>query len=74
MSEPRKDGGPAFPPQRYTDEIGMTLRDYFAAQALNGVVAIEYSKSWSGGPTISDEQIALRCYRVADLLLAEREK
>ncbi len=35
----RQDGGPAFPvPQQY-DEQGMTLRDWFAGQALPGVIA-----------------------------------
>lgn len=34
MSE--KDGGPAFPP-RFVNMPGMTLRDYFASQALVGM-------------------------------------
>lgn len=45
MSTPN-DGGPAFPETRWDDKTrqevqwcGMTLRDYFAGQALNGLLS-----------------------------------
>jgi hypothetical protein len=66
--------GEVVPPGGWLPLPGMTLRDYFAAQAMNGIVAIEYSRSWNGGPTISDEQLALRCYILADAMLAERSR
>lgn len=76
-----KDGGPAFPRaySQYTDEefqalkgdkyfkpqSGMTLRDYFAGQALIGMSRhqiIEY-------PNLC----AKECYEIADALLKARE-
>ena len=71
-----KNGGPAFPvPQAY-DEQGMTLRDYFAANALpavyaefwRGVVAREYrfSEDWRDG-------LALDTYALADAMLKARK-
>jgi hypothetical protein len=72
---PKDDGGFAFP----TDDVqawatcprcnlshrrcGMTLRDYFAGQALAGM-SIE----------VGMEDIAARCYCLADAMLAERSK
>lgn len=44
---------------------GMTLRDYFAGQAL---ITTLY------GQDRSDEQRVGRAYRIADLMLKEREK
>ena len=70
MSE-RKDGGPAFPVP--TDDYapgrsGMSLRDWFAGQALMG---------WVSDPEIGgfdQDKIAAACYELADAFLAEREK
>jgi hypothetical protein len=47
---------------------GMTLRDYFAAKAMQGT--IEYSP-WS--ETIDMEKIAQLAYRQADAMLKARE-
>ena len=49
---------------------GMTLRDYFAAQALNGLIA------QSGGTALSSdvEQGAKYAYMMADAMIAERIK
>ena len=59
----QKDGGPAFsaPGQR-----GMSLRDYFAAQFL-----MTYQARGGGD---SADVVAANCYRVADAMLAERDK
>lgn len=36
----QNDGGPAFPGLGYTDNaVGMSLRDYFAGQALAAIIA-----------------------------------
>lgn len=52
-----------------SDQPGMTLRDYFAGQALAGLF------NHSGWATRCDaEQIALRAYHFADAMLAERSK
>lgn len=72
-----KDGGPAFPRPDERDQItgqgimqgshGMSLRDWFAGQALSGFTQM-WPKSKDG------PQIAERCYDIADSLLAKREK
>jgi hypothetical protein len=75
-------GGPAFPRPKspkgeYTDsevpgaQTGMTLRDYFAAKALPGLMG----RSWS--PLTGDElvsQWAISAYALADAMLTERAK
>ena len=52
---------------------GLSVRDYFAAKIAEGDAAA--NKGW--GACVSDEQIAARVrtyYRIADAMLAEREK
>lgn len=50
---------------------GMSLRDYFAAQSLQGFVM---AHSIANGPTMSFEQVAKASYDIADALLKERSK
>ena len=74
MSAPN-DGGPAFPvstghhPDTMMKDprIGMTLRDYFAAAALQATQ--ENPDGWT-----SNEKCAAWCYQMADAMLAERER
>lgn len=73
MSMNDKDGGPAFPREDYqTDRApgqhGMSLRDWFAGQALAGMLAGDKTESgaWSA--------FALDAYNAADAMLKEREK
>lgn len=68
MSE--KDGGPAFPltSDRLDMPRGMSLRDYFAAAALNGLLAA------GGGVTKSADGWAGTAYTLADAMLKERAK
>ena len=71
------------------DEKGITLRDYFAAAALQGYVACSYKlehdldedfpKDVGAWPDMEErageiEVAAEFCYRMADAMLAEREK
>ncbi len=68
MNNP-KDGGPAFPvPHDSAWCGGMTLRDWFAGQALSGLTAnARYS-----GPTAKDvESLA---YEIADAMIEEKAK
>ena len=65
----RQDGGPAFPCEEIKQAIpvwhnGMTLRDYFAGQALAGFCDTDIPFSPRGA--------AERCYAIADAMLAER--
>ena len=73
MSKPN-DGGPAFPRvpwdvNDYTGDgsPGMSLRDYFAGQALAGMLA-DSTRQGSLGNYAED------AYKFADAMLAEREK
>jgi hypothetical protein len=72
MSTQHNDGGPAFPTPTVVNansefqwgDNGMSLRDYFAGQALAGNL-IE--------PTANNEQVAKWAYSLADAMLAARE-
>lgn len=70
MSEKIEDGGPAFP---VPDEgqgwgaAGMTLRDWFAGQALAGMLA---DPNVPGKPRQTSEA----AYELADAMLAARAK
>lgn len=74
MSTP-KDGGPAFPvsPEIYsgTGLCGMTLRDWFAGQALQGLLACP---SLQPNPESMDKYLSEWAFKYADAMLAEREK
>lgn len=48
----------------YTFEGGLTLRDYFAAQAIAGIMK----------DSTVPKSIARRVYEIADAMLKEREK
>lgn len=67
------DGGPAFPssnPEIGTDG-GMSLRDWFAGQAIGGYLAAHSSdKEWLPTPEATSEW----CYAAADAMIAERAK
>ena len=70
-------GGPAFPTPRYERgdmySLGMTLRDYFAAKALQGLLADpEPLDLWDGDKTIADTY-AREAYVYADAMLRARE-
>ena len=68
MSENINDGGPAFPlsgPLTTSDNLGMTLRDYFAAKAMQSLVALDHT---------SNINIAIWSYAIADAMLAARDK
>ena len=65
----KNDGGPAFPrPGDFNPQIGMTLRDYFAAKVIQGLFA-----SGNLQATDTDEALARDAYIVADAMLKARE-
>lgn len=67
-------GGPAFPSFDRGDVSafeGMTLRDYFAGQALAGLMAVPYMEQQ---PSQTVQQRARWAYENADAMLAAREK
>jgi hypothetical protein len=72
------DGGPAFPKAldpypntagttRNAGAPGMSLRDWFAGQALANYVAADNE------PPLSFIQVATDCFQIADAMLAARE-
>ena len=68
------DGGAAFPSEgeghgnpKYHSP-GMSLRDFFAGQALAGMCASE-----TDGVSYSSGNVASRAYKIADAMLKERE-
>jgi hypothetical protein len=78
----KNDGGPAFPRTGYypeTDpEYGMSLRDYFAGQALVALSGItlpeEMRKKLDASPGGAPRAVAKTCYQIADEMLAARSK
>lgn len=80
----KNDGGLAFPGTRTEkvadagygigdqwaefSHPGMTLRDYFAAKAMQGMLGGQWPDS------MDRPEIAKRAYLMADAMLAEREK
>ena len=70
MSADTNTGGPAFP----TTEVammrslqGMTLRDYFAAKAMQGICASGPTSDWS------NTRLAAEAYDLADAMLKARQ-
>lgn len=75
-----EDGGPAFPSPQCGDwspEYGMSLRDWFAGQALAGMLSMPSDPESGnfhnncGVPFIGTARYA---YRMADAMLAARSK
>jgi hypothetical protein len=66
-----KTGGPAFPATNHHGHKleGMTLRDYFAAKAIQGMFA-----SGNLPKSIQDDELASAAYEFADAMLKAREQ
>lgn len=85
MSDQKKtDGGPAFPiygklnEWGYAEQPGMTLRDYFAAKAMVGILQdwTEVVRDAMAESTTSEriKHLAKRSYDIADAMLKAREQ
>ncbi|MDX1117060.1 hypothetical protein GOL29_03290 [Sinorhizobium medicae] len=71
MSDKIEDGGSAFPVQSSTwDYKGLTVRDWFAGQALAGLLA---SGMTYGGSSTNRGAVANDAYAHADAMLAARK-
>ena len=58
-------GGNAFPTTAvYESEKGMTLRDYFAAKAMQGLMAGDFTGGY--------DDFASHSYQIADAMMAAR--
>lgn len=77
------DGGPAFPQHilnpntasyAVASNVGMSLRDHFAGAALSGLLANQ-KFDWTLSPSYTpEENVAQRCYAIADAMLAARKE
>lgn len=70
----KDSGGPAFPflptQDRHVNTCGMTLRDYFAAKAMQGLIAIKSFEYEGESPA---QGIARNAYEMADAMLEARK-
>ena len=74
-------GGAAFPCEYFDKQLerprlvmGMTLRDYFAAKAMQGLIARESTGAFNFEACPNDPwRVALWAYDVADQMLKARE-
>lgn len=78
-----KDGGSAFPVPMIRNvsndcidvrSHGMTLRDYFAAAALQGAMSASRDTTWGKVASADAPAWAMAAYAFADAMLAERQK
>ena len=75
----KETGGPAFPRPFSVDDVdpditypanaGMTLRDYFAAKAMQGMFASSLVPQ-----NVTNDEIAIESYKIADAMLKAREQ
>ena len=67
------NGGPAFPAQFFDERaIGMTLRDFFAAKAMQGIISA--SGDGEGYVDYKEFAVAEHSYAMADAMLEARKK
>ncbi len=71
----KDNGGPAFPHSRLgSDADGMTLRDYFAAKALQGMLCNGFVPSQSQDANRPHYNYAKHAYAIADAMLEARKQ
>ena len=79
MSEKIETGGPAFPchadiiPSKDRDYAGMTLRDYFAAKAMQAFIRGANNVMFGVSYPDNNMNYALAAYAMADAMLKARE-
>jgi hypothetical protein len=79
----KNDGGPAYPGKTWIphsggrekiDTQGMSLRDYFAGQALPKIPISEYRDNYGKLFKSWHTHIAYDAYKIADAMIEERGK
>ena len=69
----KETGGPAFPSDASQNFEGMTLRDYFAAKAMQGLIERETTGAFNFETHKDDPwRVAMWAYDVADQMLRVR--
>lgn len=67
------DGGPAFPASEYLNQTaGMSLRDYFAGQALVGILSCGDGLLTTNKALRDEDLAAKNAYLLADAMLQAR--
>lgn len=59
--------------KKYIVNPGMTLRDYFAAKAMQALISYEHSPERNGEPVVTITDICKDSYTYADAMLKARE-
>ena len=73
MAEKINDGGPVFPSEIGTISKGITLRDYFAAKAMQS--CLSNTKGMFGvGYKDKNANLAMASYSIADAMLEARKQ
>lgn len=78
MNDTINNGGPAFPIPGWKDDAdfnGMTLRDYFAAKAMQAHIAASFpalAAAMQKDTDRNNEIIAMSAYETADAMLRAR--
>ena len=75
-------GGSAFPRQHFRlangtlegGDPGLTLRDYFAAKAMQHVIDNWHLTTGRDGTTAAEDYPAKYCYQVADAMIKARDE
>ena len=70
----KNDGGPAFPQFNSEGLRGMSLRDWFAGQALSAMLSMTETYVAVTSNKVTPDEIVGGCYQWADAMLAAREK
>lgn len=73
----QNNGGPAFPSHGSMGEVvedGMSLRDYFAAKAMQALIGSKYIGSNYSTQAWIKDFAAASAYGLADAMLTERSK
>ena len=70
MAEKINDGGPVFPSEIGTISKGITLREYFAGQAISQIIATCANDTTHG--VAEADYFAARAYEIADAMLKAR--
>lgn len=60
---------------KFKTEEGMTLRDYFAAKAMQAFIQHNLHRSWEmAGNDDAGKRLSIKSFSMADAMLKEREK
>jgi hypothetical protein len=76
MTNVKYNGGAAFPvpdSPAHFPTTGMSLRDYFAARAMQTLCGVPIS-DWPISALGHDSSVSAMAYEIADAMLAERSK